>query len=385
MRKKILYPFLLIVAVGIFVLPQDARAQSGTCRVRATTPPTSTAEEENVSRDYCQEVRDKLPDTGYEAEWTPNDGTGTVQLTKTPPPPPASSGPSTSTYTLLEPLPDPFRPGEEFKDIQVSEKNALGRYLNIILRLAIGLAAVLAVVMIVFGGIQYMTSELVHSKEAGKQRITNAVLGLLVALGAYLILFTVNPNLLDTAVDVPQVKIQYTADEANWSLTERTESAVGGRYVAGPASPEVLGFISRNGGSPSLSIIVVDTGRKTASFCVASGDCVQVQIEIGRGGMATAGEGQPGDLKTPKGVYAITADRRIGSGGNAIISRNGYNLGAAFINIGVTDKDGNNRGIGFHGSYNDQLTQTNGCVRMRNGDLLALAPFMRAGTQVVIQ
>ncbi|HEY4494095.1 MAG TPA: hypothetical protein VJB95_01525, partial [Candidatus Paceibacterota bacterium] len=66
------------------------------------------------------------------------------------------------------------------------------------IKIIIGLSAVMAVVMIVLGGIEYMTSELVSSKENGKQRITNAIFGLVIALGAYALLNTINPDLLKT-------------------------------------------------------------------------------------------------------------------------------------------------------------------------------------------
>jgi len=119
--------------------------------------------------------------------------------------------PQTSNYEFLAPLPDPFgTQGELLKNIDTAGGNALGRYLNIIIRLAIGFAAVLAMIMIVMGGIQYMTSELVSSKEDGKNRINNAILGLLVALGAWLILFTINPQLLNTNVNITPTIIAYT-------------------------------------------------------------------------------------------------------------------------------------------------------------------------------
>ena len=60
----------------------------------------------------------------------------------------------------------------------------------------IGIAAVLAVVMIVMGGIEYMTSELIGNKEAGKDKIRNAIFGLLLALGAWTILNQINPDIL---------------------------------------------------------------------------------------------------------------------------------------------------------------------------------------------
>jgi hypothetical protein len=55
------------------------------------------------------------------------------------------------------------------------------------------------------GGIEYMTSELVSSKEAGKERIRDALFGLLLALGAWTLLYTINPDLLKSDVPVPDV------------------------------------------------------------------------------------------------------------------------------------------------------------------------------------
>lgn len=78
---------------------------------------------------------------------------------------------------------------------------ALGLYLNMMIRLFIGICAVLAVIMIVIGGIEYMTTELVSSKEAGKERIRNAIFGLLLALGAWTLLYTINPDILKSDPD----------------------------------------------------------------------------------------------------------------------------------------------------------------------------------------
>jgi hypothetical protein len=69
-------------------------------------------------------------------------------------------------------------------------------------------------VMIVMGGIQYMTSDLISSKEAGKEQITHAILGLLLALGAFIILNTINPKLLSACLDkLPQATIVITPEQ----------------------------------------------------------------------------------------------------------------------------------------------------------------------------
>jgi hypothetical protein len=89
----------------------------------------------------------------------------------------------------------------------------LGKYLNIIIKLIIGLCAVAAVVMIVVGGVEYTASELISGKEAAKDRIRNAILGLILALGSYAILFTINPDLLITDVGITPVTLDVTLQE----------------------------------------------------------------------------------------------------------------------------------------------------------------------------
>jgi hypothetical protein len=104
--------------------------------------------------------------------------------------------PTDTTYTPLAPLPD--FPGVPYN---TAGSCPFGTYLNIIIKLVIGFAAVLAMVMITMGGIEYMTAELVSGKEEGKERITHALLGLLLALGSFLILNTINPQLLNACLN----------------------------------------------------------------------------------------------------------------------------------------------------------------------------------------
>ncbi|HTE49214.1 MAG TPA: hypothetical protein VK675_04890 [Candidatus Paceibacterota bacterium] len=109
-----------------------------------------------------------------------------------------------TAYQLLAPLPcEKNTPGcdanGQLKTFDAAQSNtALGAYLNLMIKVFIGICAVLSVVMIVIGGLEYMTSELISSKEHGKERIRNALLGLLIALGSYALLFTINPDLLNS-------------------------------------------------------------------------------------------------------------------------------------------------------------------------------------------
>ncbi len=61
---------------------------------------------------------------------------------------------------------------------------------------AIGVGALLALGAIIWGGILWSTSELAHKKEDGKEWIKSAIFGLLLLIGAFLILNTINPEIL---------------------------------------------------------------------------------------------------------------------------------------------------------------------------------------------
>ncbi len=73
----------------------------------------------------------------------------------------------------------------------------IGFYINAFYRLAIAGAAFLAVMMIIFGGVKYMLSDVVTQKGEAKKDIRGALLGLIIVLGAVIILNTINTDLTD--------------------------------------------------------------------------------------------------------------------------------------------------------------------------------------------
>lgn len=100
---------------------------------------------------------------------------------------------SPSSVTLLSPLPG------------TTGSTDLETYLPLVFNLAIGIAGVLAVIMIIIGGLQYMSTDAIGGKQEGKNRITAALGGLLLALVAYIILQTINPKLVN--FNLPSVTV----------------------------------------------------------------------------------------------------------------------------------------------------------------------------------
>ena len=78
----------------------------------------------------------------------------------------------------------------------------LSPYLGGLYSFGVAAAAGLAVIMVIWGGIEYITSVAGEGKSGGKDKITSAILGLLLALGSYIILNTINKDLLKLSFDL---------------------------------------------------------------------------------------------------------------------------------------------------------------------------------------
>ena len=85
---------------------------------------------------------------------------------------------------------------DQFNDLQ--NTTDFGTFLNGLFLFGLAIAAVLAVVMIIYGGVLYMGSESVFNKGEGKSKIQAAIGGLILALVSWLILNTINPDIISS-------------------------------------------------------------------------------------------------------------------------------------------------------------------------------------------
>lgn len=158
---------------------------------------------------------------------------------------------ASSVYTLLAPI---------GKLVQAPDN--MGDYFNIIFKLAIGFCGALAVIMIVIGGVQYMGDESVFGKTEAKSRIMSAVLGLLIALGSYALLNTINPDLLGVGgLDVQSVSAEI---EEPPMLTESTN-------IPTPGTPV---------GQCSVGLEKIQINRGTMNLCKSISSQVKTMIDL---------------------------------------------------------------------------------------------------------
>ncbi|MEX2010418.1 MAG: hypothetical protein WD874_01275, partial [Parcubacteria group bacterium] len=93
-----------------------------------------------------------------------------------------------TSYELLSPIP--------LEGSGVSETATASTYIEGVVKLAVALAGALAVIMLIVAGIEYMSTEAFTGKSAAKERIRNALVGLLLVIASFTILATINPKLL---------------------------------------------------------------------------------------------------------------------------------------------------------------------------------------------
>ncbi|MFH1979157.1 MAG: hypothetical protein ABII97_02140 [Patescibacteria group bacterium] len=82
------------------------------------------------------------------------------------------------------------------------------QYATQTLKFAITIGALLAIIIIIIGGFEYVTAGgNTGQVEKAKERITQAILGLILIVGSYLILYTINPDLVNLNLGLDPLEI----------------------------------------------------------------------------------------------------------------------------------------------------------------------------------
>lgn len=82
------------------------------------------------------------------------------------------------------------------------------------IKLGISIASALSVIFIIIGGVKYVTTDSFGGKSDAKDTIESAIMGLLLAIGSYAILFTINPSLVRFNLQLESVGRSNTLNSA---------------------------------------------------------------------------------------------------------------------------------------------------------------------------
>ncbi|HVU06499.1 MAG TPA: hypothetical protein VHC46_01215 [Thermodesulfobacteriota bacterium] len=139
---------------------------------------------------------------------------------------PAKIALAQETYKPLTTIPNAFTENQPTDPVSLV-KNIYG--------ISIGIAAILAVCVIIYAGVLYTTSEAIGQKTDAKARWQHALIGLLILLSAYIILRTINVSLVNINLNtltttcgsngvpcgssVPQTVLQELLNNSNAAVT----------------------------------------------------------------------------------------------------------------------------------------------------------------------
>ncbi len=103
-------------------------------------------------------------------------------------------------------------------------------------------------------------------------------------------------------------------------------------------------------------------------------------------GLNPGNKEKQGDMKTPEGVFGVSEIQKSEDWSHDFNDGNGEIMGAYgpyFIRLHVPGY----KGIGIHGTHDTTSIGnkiTEGCIRLRNEDLVQLVPMVKHGTIVII-
>jgi len=286
--------------------------------------------------------------------------------------------------------------------------------------IALGLVGVLALGMIIFGGLRYATSVGNPSAQTdARDIITQAIWGVVLLLCAYLILNTINPKLkelkspeFEALTAATSTELTIGAYESGMYDAETETGILRGRYykIKEPLSNSFKALKQHSGAlSKDDYYLLIDKSKhelflmdkKTNKVAIINGKYIAVSglnfggkdgCANGKTGCNNQGPGHEGDKITPVGKFKISAIKmgeepsfydKPNSLNKAVIANDGkHNLGAAAIYL---DSSIGHRGIALHGSENDINSSTSGCIRMHNADVFVLGQKVQPGMEVVIE
>jgi len=215
---------------------------------------------------------------------------------------------------------------EDIPFVSQVEKSGGGlfNYINAFFRLGIGVGILLAVLMFVYNGILYMTSDVIGKKAEAKSAFFNIIGGVVLILTAVLILQTINPDLVSFGLGNRLNNITPPSGENKYPniFQNRLTTPPDGKlsYQDGieaqriHASPELENFLNcmaeklpgNVGEVSSISDSYIVEGKKTWEEC-ARGECQHRAGSLHYGGTKCVGKSYAVDFGDEKNYSFISA------------------------------------------------------------------------------
>lgn len=102
----------------------------------------------------------------------------------------------------------------------------LANFFNQLYKYLIGAAAVLAIIMIMWGGMEISTQDSISAHSEGKERITQAILGLIIVLSPVLVFSIINPAILNLSIGLKPIILPPITNQGSGPIISRISPTV---------------------------------------------------------------------------------------------------------------------------------------------------------------
>lgn len=151
-------------------------------------------------------------------------------------------------------------------------------YINAVYRLSISIAALIAVVKIIGAGVKYMFSDIVTSKSAAIADIRSSLLGLLVVIGAVLILSTVNEDLTNFKITLTPTDVTAPPPPVLTPIEELCDGPDGCETLSCSSYSSWPGYVKPDPADSSCTAACIFNGGITTTTNTPKGSYVQCTL-----------------------------------------------------------------------------------------------------------
>lgn len=192
-------------------------------------------------------------------------------------------------FKALAPIPGLTapNPGEG----SVIDSNNLANFFNNLYKYLIGIAAILAIIQIIRGGLEISTQDSISKQSAGREHIRDAIFGLVLVLSPVLVFSIINPTILNLSLNLPGLETadspdqdddgtQTETDPETECLVTGTEGILQSALCPSESTARDWGTTNCAAGFGLSEIIPVTTSGKSRILCQTNKKFVFVETKV---------------------------------------------------------------------------------------------------------
>ncbi len=180
-------------------------------------------------------------------------------------------------FTALAPIPG-------LTDKSIIDSVGFANFFNNLYKYVIGLAAVLAVIMIIWGGLEISTQDSISKQGAGRERITQAIYGLILVLLPVLVFTIINPSILKLSLNLTEIDLKHAQYLPTTQLVTLSAAKIDERQLSGGTVLYAFKLVNQQN-STAIHVRNILNGKQSECTVATGGPGIILPEKASGGGM----------------------------------------------------------------------------------------------------